>query len=142
MKDNVEVLNYIYKLSKMELLTLDEIKPNIKDKEILNIINKQSNSYFNICNKVTEQLLKERKTPTELSSISKVIKFIDSKIATMNDQSNSNIANTIIKSNTNTLLELDELITNYQGKNQKILRLIKDLKNTLTSSIDILKKYI
>ena len=40
MKENIEFLNYIYKISKLSLIELQEIKPSIQDKEILSIIKK------------------------------------------------------------------------------------------------------
>lgn len=142
MKENIEFLNYIYKISKLSLIELQEIKPSIQDKEILSIIKKYEEKYFIICTKATEQLLALKKEPDAISSISRITTFIDTRISTMNDQSNTNIAKTLITSNNKTIIELQKHINKYHGKSTKVLKLSNELLRTVNSSLNSLKKYL
>lgn len=142
MKENIEFLNYIYKISKLSLIELQEIKPSIQDKEILSIIKKYEEKYFIICTKATEQLLALKKEPDTISSISRITTFIDTRISTMNDQSNTNIAKTLITSNNKTIIELQKHINKYHGKSTKVLKLSNELLRTINSSLNSLKKYL
>ncbi len=142
MKENIEFLNYIYKISKLSLIELQEIKPSIQDKEILSIIKKYEEKYFIICTKATEQLLALKKEPDAISSISRITTFIDTRISTMNDQSNTNIAKTLITSNNKTIIELQKHINKYHGKSTKVLKLSNELLRTINSSLNSLKKYL
>lgn len=142
MKENIEFLNYIYKTSKLSLIELQEIKPSIQDKEILSIIKKYEEKYFIICTKATEQLLALKKEPDAISSISRITTFIDTRISTMNDQSNTNIAKTLITSNNKTIIELQKHINKYHGKSTKVLKLSNELLRTINSSLNSLKKYL
>ncbi len=142
MKENIEFLNYIYKISKLSLIELQEIKPSIQDKEILSIIKKYEEKYFIICTKATEQLLALKKEPDAISSISRITTFIDTRISTMNDQSNTNIAKTLITSNNKTIIELQKHINKYHGKSTKVLKLSNELLRTVNSSLNFLKKYL
>ena len=142
MKENIEFLNYIYKISKLSLIELQEIKPSIQDKEILSIIKKYEEKYFIICTKATEQLLALKKEPDAISSITRITTFIDTRISTMNDQSNTNIAKTLITSNNKTIIELQKHINKYHGKSTKVLKLSNELLRTINSSLNSLKKYL
>ena len=142
MKENIEFLNYIYKTSKLSLIELQEIKQNIQDKEILSIIKKYEEKYFIICTKATEQLLALKKEPDYISAISRIATSIESRISTMNDQSNTNIAKTIITSNNQTMINLKKHINNYHGKSTKVLKLSNELLRTINCSLNSLKKYL
>lgn len=126
----------------MSLVEIDEIKPSIEDNDILNILKEQEKLYFIICTKATEQLLSLKTEPTDISSISRVITFIDTRISTMNDSSNNNIAKTLITSNNQNIIELHQKINKYHGKTTKVLKLANELLKVRQRNINSLKKYL
>lgn len=142
MKENIEFLNYIYKSTKMSLVEINEIKPNIKDKNMLVLLTKQEEAYFNICTKAAEQLLNLKTEPEEISSISRVMTFIDTRISTMNDSSNCNIAKNLISSNNQNIINLQYQINNYHGKTAKVLKLANNLLRVRHRNLESLKKYL
>lgn len=142
MKENIEFLNYIYKSAKMSLVEIDEIKPSIKDKKILTLLKNQEEVYFTICTKATEQLLNLKTEPEDISSLSRVMTFIDTRISTMNDSSNSNIAKTLITSTNKNIIELQQQINKYHGKTPKVLKLANDLLRAKQRNLESLKKYL
>lgn len=142
MKENVELLQFIYQNAKMGLVGIDNIKDIIKDKEFLNLIKEQENDYFEIANTATNLLTSMRQEREELSNIAKVMTFIDSRISTMNDSSNTNIAKMLITGNNKGIIEIQEKINNYQGKNNKVLKLAKKLLEIEKRNIEKLKKYL
>lgn len=142
MKENVELLQFIYQNAKMGLVGIDNIKETIKDKEFLNVIKEQENDYFEIANTATDLLNSMRQEREELSNIAKVMTFIDARISTMNDSSNTNIAKMMITGNNKGIIEIQEKINNYQGKNNKVLKLAKKLLETEKRNIEKLKKYL
>lgn len=142
MKENVELLQFIYQNAKMGLVGIDNIKDIIKDKEFLSLIKEQENDYFEIANTATNLLTSMRQEREELSNIAKVMTFIDARISTMNDSSNTNIAKMMITGNNKGIIEIQEKINNYQGKNNKVLKLAKKLLEIEKRNIEKLKKYL
>ena len=142
MKENVELLQFIYKNAKMGLIGIDNIKDNIQDKRLLKVIKEQENDYFEIANIATDMLSSSGVEREEISSISKVMTFIDARISTMNDSSNTNIAKMMITGNNKGIIEIQEKINNYQGKNNRILKLAKKLLEIEKRNIENLKKYL
>lgn len=142
MKENVDLLQFIYQNAKMGLVGIDNIKDTIKDKEFLEEIKEQENDYFEIANTATDLLNRMNQERQEISNISKVMTFIDARISTMNDSSNTNIAKMMITGNNKGIIEIQEKINNYQGKNNKILRLAKKLLEIEKRNINNLKKYL
>ncbi len=142
MKENVELLQFIYQNAKMGLVGIDNIKEVIKDKEFLSVIKEQENAYFEIANAAANLLASMNQEREELSSIAKAMTFIDARISTMNDSSNANIAKLMITGNNKGIIEIQEKINNYQGKNNKILKLAKKLLEIEKRNIEKLKKYL
>lgn len=142
MKEDINLLNYIYKLSKMSLISIDEIKQNIQDNKLLNTLKKQEETYFTICTKTTELLLNLKTEPEYISSITKVLNSIDNRLSTMNDSSNNNIAKLLITNNTQHIIELTQHINNYHGKSTKVLKLSNQLLRAKQRNIDSLKEFL
>lgn len=142
MKENIELLNYIYKSAKMSLVEINEIKPNIKDNPMLSLLKEQEETYFTICTKAAEQLLNLKTEPEEISSISRVMTFTDTRISTMNDSSNSNIAKNLISSTNKNIIDLQYQINKYHGKTSKVLKLANELLRARHRNLESLKKYL
>lgn len=142
MKENIELLNYIYKSAKMSLVEINEIKPNIKDNPMLSLLKEQEETYFTICTKTAEQLLNLKTEPEEISSISRVMTFTDTRISTMNDSSNDNIAKNLISSNNKNIIDIQYQINKYHGKTSKVLKLANELLRARQRNLESLKKYL
>lgn len=142
MKDKIELLNYIYKNSKMSLIEIDEIKPSINDKELMKVLKAQEKNYFTVCTKIAEMLINLKHEPEEISSISRVITFIDLRLNTMNNSSPNNIAKTLIESTTKSIIELQQKINNHHGKTTKVIRIANSLLRAKQRTVNCLKKFL
>ncbi len=142
MEKEIELLNYIYQTAKMGIVNIDNIKETINNKKFLSTLKTQENSYFEITTTATDYLRELKKERTEPTNITKVISYIDLKINIMNNSTISNISSLLISNNTKTLIEIEEIINNYEGKHRKTLNLLKKLVITIKRNIDTLKKYI
>lgn len=142
MKENIELLNFIYQKAKMGLIGIENIKPNIKNEKILKIVKAQEKNYFLICNTSTDYLNSMKEERKDISNIAKVMNLIDVRISTMNDNSSSNIAKTIIISNNQNVIDIQEKINKYQGKSKRIINLAKRLLQIEKRNIENLEKYL
>lgn len=140
--NEIEMLNYIYQTSKIGIINIDNIKSEIKNKNFLKNLQAQQNSYFEICNEATDFLFLVNKEREEISNITKVMIYIDSRINTMNDNSLSNIIKLLISKSTERIIDLENKINDYNLKNKKILSLCKKLLRLEKSNIEKNKKYL
>lgn len=141
MKEDIELLNYIYQNAKMGLIGIDNIKDTITSKKFLKTIKEQENDYFEICTIATDFLTEMNEEREDISNIAKVMTYIDAKISTMNDNSTSNLAKMMITGNNKGIIEIQEKINNYQGKNRRVLSLAKQLLRIEKRNIESLNKY-
>ena len=140
--NEIEMLNYIYQNSKIGIINIDNIKGEIKNKNLQKSLKTQQNNYFEICNEATDLLFSAGKEREEVSSITKVMTYIDSRINTMNDNSLKNIIKLLINKNTERIIDLENRIKEYKGNNKKVKSLCKKLLILEKNNLEKNKKYL
>ena len=140
--NEIEMLNYIYQNSKIGIINIDNIKEEIKNKNLQKSLKTQQNNYFEICNEATDLLFSAGKEREEVSSITKVMTYIDSRINTMNDNSLKNIIKLLINKNTERIIDLENRIKEYKGNNKKVKSLCKKLLILEKNNLEKNKKYL
>lgn len=142
MKENIDLLNYIYEISKLQQIKILSIKDIIQDEKILNMITEYEKEYFEICNISTDILLDMKQERKDISNITKTINHTDDRINTMNDNSSHNIASLITKDNNKNILDIQSKLSKYKGKNRKIISLLNKLSRLENKVLSNLKKYL
>lgn len=142
MEEDIKLLNAIYKNTQMGIIGIDNIINDIKNKKLKATILEQRNDYQDIFLKIKSYLKSLDEDPEEISSIAKIMTYIDAKINTFDDKSVANIAMMMIKGSNKGIVEIEEKINDYQGENKNILNLAKELLRIENKNINILKKYL
>lgn len=142
MKEDIELLNYIYQNAKMGLIGISNIKDSIKNKKLLKTIKEQENDYFKICTAATELLTSLHEEREDISSIAQIMTYIDAKVNTMTDNSTINLARMMINGNTKGIVEIQEKIKNYHGNNNQVLTLAKELLKIEKRNTENLTKFL
>lgn len=142
MKENIDLLNYIYEISKLQQIKILSIKDIIQDEKILKMITEYEKEYFEICNISTDILLDMKQERKDISNITKTINHTDDRISTMNDNSSHNIASLITKDNNKNILDIQSKLSKYKGKNRKIISLLNKLSRLENKVLSNLKKYL
>lgn len=142
MKEEIELLNFIYQDAKMGLIDIDNIKDSIKSKKLSTTIKKQEEKYFEICTTATDLLTLLNEEREDISNISKIMSYIEIRINVMNDSSTNNLARIIINENNKGIIDIQEKINNYNGKNKKVINLAKKLLQLKKQNIETLKKFL
>lgn len=145
MKENTELLEYIYKDAQMgskSLSTLLKIIEN-KDNKIKSIIEEQRKKYEEFIKK-SEKILKKQKVELkEFSPMAKVSSWMGINIEMIKDNSDARIADMLIKGMTMGTIDINKKIDTYEKAVEKdILNLAKDFRKFQEDSIEKLKKYL
>ena len=143
--ENIELLNYIYSDAKMGRDTTTSLMKEIesKDNKIKDVVEDIINSYDDFTKK-SESKLKmlnaDLKDPSLFISISAEVGI---KFKMLKDNSDSAIAEMLIRGLTMGELAMTKKIENYKKDSDKdILDLAKEFKNFQSNAIVKLKKYL
>lgn len=142
MNEDIELLNYIYQNSKMGVVGIDNIKANIKNKELLKIIKEQQNDYYKICTKAIKMLSLTNSERKNITGIAKLMTYMDSQIKMMMDNSDSTIAKMMIEGSNMGIIAITEKLNNYKGTDKKIIKLAKELLKIEEINLEKLKVFL
>ena len=145
MKNDNELLEYIYQDAKMGTTTITTLIKTINEtdnkiKHVIEDLLKEYESYLN----QSEKLLKKNKiNPKEKGILANMGAFIGIKSEMMKDNSDSRIADMLIKGFSMGSLDLEKKISNFDEKADKnILNLAKKMKKMQEKEIELLKEYL
>ncbi len=142
MSEDVKLLNMIYQNAEMGLIGIDNIKSAIKDRKLKKVIKEQENDYYAICKEAVYLLSEVGFTKEEVSPMASLMTMMDAKMKTLMDNSTSNIAKMMMTGNNKGIIEIQEQINKYEGKNKKALKLAIQLLNIEKRNLNNLKKYL
>lgn len=142
MSEDVKLLNMIYQNAEMGLIGIDNIKSAIKDRKLKKVIKEQENDYYAICKEAVYLLSEVGFTKEEVSPMANLMTMMDAKMKTLMDNSTSNIAKMMMTGNNKGIIEIQEQINKYEGKNKKALKLAIQLLNIEKRNLNNLKKYL
>jgi len=142
MENTQELLTFIYENAQMGIIGIDNVINDIKDSTFLNIIKEQRNDYYDITNKVKEYAHTLNYSLDEVSSIAKIMTYLDAKAELLTDKSVSTIAKMMLKGSNKGIIKITEKINNYMEDDKKTLSLAKELLRIENNNLNNLKKYI
>ncbi len=142
MKEDLKLLENIYQNAQMGIVGIDNILDDITDKKLKKAIQEQRNDYHDIALKITKYLEQLHHQPEEISSIAKIMTYIDAKVSTMTNKKASNYAMMMIKGNNKGITEIKEKINDYEGSNNEIINLAKELLRIENKNLNQLKKFL
>jgi len=145
MSENTELLEYIYENARMGVNSLTNLirEINGKDNKIKKIVEGELKGYENYvkdCEKLMKKFKVKAKEPGMMANLSSMM---GTKMEMMNDNSDSRIADMLIKGFTMGNIDIEKKIDRYQDDADKeILELAKRLLKFGEENINLLKPYL
>jgi len=143
--ENKELLKYIYKVVDMGNNSCIKLLKDLKDKDnkIIDTIEDIKNEYLSF-EKDIEVLMDEYGVELDNSNImAKIGSSMEMKMEVMKDNSDSKIADMLIRGNTMGIIETEKNIHKFEDKvDKEIIKLTKRLLEFQNNSVRKLKKYL
>ena len=134
-------LNELHKACNAAIVGIDNIKPEVKSKDLIALIEKQNNYYESYIKDLKKMAVDYDFTPDDVSYFMKANSFISSKIETMIDNSDSKVAEIMINGTKMGIKQMDELIHEFEDCDEKLLNYAKSFKEKLENFLSSLKEF-
>lgn len=102
----------------------------------------QYDKYNEILNKVNTELKNYNDFPAELPPMQKVMGYVDIQVSTLNDKSNSHIAEMLIKGTNLGIIEGVKLKNHNPNTDVKIQNILDEFIKFQENNVEKLKKYL
>lgn len=141
--DNPEyILNEVNKGIKMGMDSISTISEKVQDGNFKDDLLFQYDQYNEILNRVNSELKNYDDFPQELPPLQKVMGYMDIQMSTLNDKSNSNIAEMLIKGTNMGIIEGVKLKNHNPDADVKIQNILDDFIKYQENNVERLKKYL
>jgi len=141
-KQDEKILREIQKGANTGLLAIDAIMTNVKDKDMLRELSKQSTMYSEFYDRATAQLEHYHERSYKNKDSKKLMMRGGIIMRTMMDHSNSHVAELMIKGANMGLLDMYKAMNHNKGASKNIHDLAKDMMDMEEKSITTLRDYL
>ena len=145
MDQNMELVNYIYETATMGKSTLETLLKEIheKDNKIKKGIEDIIKGHEHFIKETTKILKKNKAEIKEPSLMARMGSWMGIKTEVIKDNSDSRLADMIIRGLTMGVLDIDKKIESFdKNTNKDIRKLATELRSFEKDSIELLKKYL
>lgn len=136
------VLNEINKGIKMGMDSISTISEKVEDNTFKNDLLFQYDKYNEILNRVNSELKNFDDFPKELPPMQKTMGYIEIQMSTLNDKSNSHIAEMLIKGTNMGIIEGVKLKNRNPDIEPTISNILDDFIKFQENNVEKLKKYL
>ena len=136
------VLNQINKGIKMGMDSISTISEKVEDNNFKDDLLFQYDKYNEILNRVNSELKNYDDFPKELPPMQKTIGYIDIQLSTLNDKSNSHIAEMLIKGTNMGIIEGVKLKNRNPDIDPTISNILDDFIKFQENNVEKLQKYL
>lgn len=136
------VLNEINKGLKMGMDSISTISEKVEDNTFKNDLLFQYDKYNEILNRVNSELKNFDDFPKELPPMQKTMGYIEIQMSTLNDKSNSHIAEMLIKGTNMGIIEGVKLKNRNPDIEPTISNILDDFIKFQENNVEKLKKYL
>ena len=133
------ILNEINKGIKMGMHSISTISDKVTDSNFKNELQYQYNKYNEILNQVNNELEKYDEFPKEVNPAQKIMGWIDIQMSTLNDQSNSKIAEMLLKGTNMQIIEGVKLLNHNQDNEESIKNILNNFIKFQENNVEDLK---
>ena len=134
-------LNELHKACNAAIVGIDNIKTEVKNKDLIALIEKQNNYYESYIKDLKKMAVDYDFTPDNVSCFMKANSFISPKIETMIDNSDAKVAEIMINGTKMGIKQMDELIHEFEDCDEKLLNYAKSFKEKLENFLSSLKEF-
>lgn len=136
------VLNEINKGIKMGMDSISTISEKVEDNTFKDDLLFQYDKYNEILNRVNSELKNYDDFPKELPPMQKTMGYIDIQLSTLNDKSNSHIAEMLIKGTNMGIIEGVKLKNRNPDIDPTISNILDDFIKFQENNVEKLQKYL
>ena len=136
------ILNEINKGIKMGMDSISSIAEKVTDDQLKDDLQYEYNQYNAILNDVNAELGKYEEFPKELNPAQKMMGWFDVQISTMTDDSDSKIAEMLIKGTNMGIIEGVKLLNNNPETTPEIKNILTNFIQFQENNVERLKKYL
>ena len=137
-----EILIKLYQNVEMGIVGIESIEGKIESRSLEKVILLQKKEYEDVKRKIASLCEKYNVLDKELSGFVKISSDMMATMKTMMDKSEHNIAKMMMEGTNKGLIQLEELLNNYQGKDEKIKELIEKVIDLEHQNNEELKIYL
>ena len=136
------ILNEINKGIKMGMDSISSIAEKVTDDKLKDDLQFEYNKYNEILNDVNSELGKYDEFPKELNPTQKMMGWFDIQISTLTDNSDSKIAEMLIKGTNMGIIEGVKLLNNNPETTDNIKNILTNFIQFQENNVEKLKKYL
>lgn len=142
MINDIEMLNYIRKNTKMGCQEIDEILPYANDEKFRKILETQKEEYGRIFEEADHLLHERNEKPEDIAAMTKFSSKAMTMIKTMNDPSVNHLAEMMYQGNAMGVTKILRHEREYGGTNPKICELSHRLLKTEENNMAEMRKFL
>ena len=136
------ILNEINKGIKMGMDSISSIAEKVTDDQLKDDLQYEYNQYNTILNDVNAELGKYEEFPKELNPAQKMMGWFDIQMSTLTDDSDSKIAEMLIKGTNMGIIEGVKLLNNNPETTPEIKNILTNFIQFQENNVERLKKYL
>ena len=136
------ILNEINKGIKMGMDSISSIAEKVTDDQLKDDLQYEYNQYNSILNDVNAELGKYEEFPKELNPAQKMMGWFDIQMSTMTDNSDSKIAEMLIKGTNMGIIEGVKLLNHNPETTDNIKNILNHFIQFQENNVERLKKYL
>ena len=136
------ILNEINKGIKMGMDSISSIAEKVTDDQLKDDLQYEYNQYNAILNDVNAELGKYEEFPKELNPAQKMMGWFDIQMSTLTDDSDSKIAEMLIKGTNMGIIEGVKLLNNNPETTPEIKNILTNFIQFQENNVERLKKYL
>ena len=141
-KEDINALDEIHKGACMGIDAIDVIIDKVEDKEFIKELKREYKNYQEIQKEIENIYPKyDEGEPHETSGLNKMMTTMNIDMKTMNDTSNSKIAELLLKGVNMGIIE-GKRILNKKEINEEVNKIVENYVNMQEESVEILKEYL
>lgn len=142
MKDDIELLNFIYQNSQMGVETLDQLIDMVDDNDFKRYLKEKYEGYLKIHKDAKSKLHELGYDEQGLTSFEKIRTYLMINMQTMTDKSVTHIAQMLMQGSTMGLIDAIRKLNDFPNTREDIRSLMNVLKEFEEKSYNDLKEFI
>lgn len=142
--NNLNVLDEVNKGSTMGMDAINYVLDKVEDMNFKKVLDVEYNKYRNISNRVNEiyNNYTTEKEPHKTNAMNKMMTWYGIQMNTMNDKSNSKIAELLMQGTNMGIIEGRRLLNSHHDLPKDIDNVLNDFVVMQEDSVETLKKYL
>ena len=142
MDNNRYILNEINKGIKMGMDSISNVSEKVQDDRFKQDLKYQYDEYNKILNEVNDELTHYDDFPKELNPMQKAMGWMSIELNTINDKSNSKIAEMMIQGTNMGIIEGVKLLNQNPKADQEVKDILNEFVTFQENTVEQLKKYL